>query len=173
MQADDDEDHRSGEEALVEDVLERDHHDLGGQDEVGADRAADRRRLGLGPEHHRRHVGLRLVTVADEVVHLFGALEAQVRAAEHQDHLDEGGGNLAQHQGGRQDDQQLVAHRARGDLADDRQLALGGEPADIRGCHGRVVDHHPGGLRARPPGRQADVVDGGGGELRERGDVVE
>ena len=59
------------------------------------------------------------------------------------------------------------------DAPDDRQLAVGGEPLHVARRDGGVVDHHAGGLGARPARGGADVVDRGGRELGQRGDVVE
>ena len=57
---DEDEDERAREQRLLGHLVERDDHDLGGQDEVGADRAADQAlllfRAGLG----RRRLGFRV-----------------------------------------------------------------------------------------------------------------
>ena len=64
---------------------------------------------------------------AEGVHDLVGALVAEVRAADHEDDLDERRRDLAEDDRDRQDEQQLVAQRADGDPLDDRQLALGGE----------------------------------------------
>ena len=44
---------------------------------------------------------------------------------------------------------------------------------DIARRHRRVVDNDPGRLDARPSRGGADVVNGGGGNLREGGNIVE
>ena len=170
---DDDEDDRPLDDALVEHLLERDHHDLCREDEVGADRAADRLGFGVGALHHRRQLVGLVSMVADPVVELLGPLEAEVRAADHQDDLDQHRRDGAEDQCRRQDEEDLVAERAGGDLADDRQLAVSGEPANVRRRDGGIVDDHPGGLRARPPGGGADVVDRRRGQLGQRGDIIE
>src|SRR5690606_26469063 len=74
---------------------------------------------------------------------------------------------------GGQEEQQLVPERALGDLVDDRQLTRWGQADDVLRRDGGVVDDDTRGLAARPPGRTGNVIDGSGGELCQRGDVVE
>ena len=104
---------------------------------------------------------------------LLGALVAEVGAADHQQRGQQPRQQLAQCQRGRKDEQQLVAQRAGRDPPDHRQLALGLEALHVARGHGRVVDDHARGLRARAAGAGGDVVDRGGGRARERRDVVE
>ena len=113
------------------------------------------------------------VVVTEPVVDLLGALETEVRTADHQDDLDEHRRDGAEDQCGGEDEQDLVAQRAGGDLADDRQFAIGGEPAYVGGCDRGVVDDDAGGLDTRPPRGGAHVVDRRGRQLGERGDVIE
>ena len=167
------EDHAAGHERLVEHLLERDHHDLGRQDEVGADRPRDGGGLGVGALERHRHVVV-VVVVAQGVDDLVGALVGEEAATEHQDDLDHRRRDRAQQQRHREDDQDLVAQRAEGDALDDRQLTVGGQPTDVgRGDRG-VVDHDAGGLHARPAGcGQRHVVHRRRGQLGQRRDVIE
>ena len=113
------------------------------------------------------------VVAADAVPDLLGALVAEVGAADHQDRRQQPGQELAEQQGRREDEQQLVAQRADRDPLDHRQLAVGGDAVDVLRGHGRVVDDHAGRLRAGAARGRADVVDRGRRQPRERGDVVE
>ena len=80
---------------------------------------------------------------------------------------------LAEEQRRGEDEQQLVAQRPDRDLADDRDLAVGGDAVDVLRCDGGVVDDDAGGLDARPAGGRTDVVHRRRGETGERRDVVE
>ena len=173
-ECDDDENDRSLHDRLVEHLLQGDHHDLGREDEVGSNGAGDGLGLGLGPQHHGRQLLVVAVLVMTEpVVDLLGTLEAEVRAAEHQDDLHEHRRDGAQDQGRGKDEQDLVAQRSRGDLADDRQLALGGEAANVCRRHGGVVDDDARRLHARAARRCAHVVHRRRGQLGERRDIIE
>ena len=168
---DHDEDDEPRPERLVGNLVERDHHDLGGQDEVGADRA--RRHLLLGVLADRRGgcgVG---VVAAEPAPDLLGALVAEVGGAEHQDRRHQPRHELAEQQGRGQDEQQLVAQRPDGDPLDHRQFAVGGDPVHVLRSHRGVVDDDACRLGGRPPGRSADVVDRRRRQLRQRRDVVE
>ena len=126
-EGDDDEDDRPAEERLVGDLVERDHHDLGRQDEVGADRAPVT--IVFSRPRPRSSAGRRgLVVAADPLPDLLGALVAEVGAADHQDRGEQPRQELAEQQRRREDEQQLVPQRADGDALDDRQLAVGGRP---------------------------------------------
>ena len=83
-----------------------------------------------GPCSDRRHVVV-VVVVAQGVDDLVGALVGEEAAAEHQDDLDDRRRDLAEQQGHRQDEQQLVAQRAEGDPLDDR-AARGRRPGPGR-----------------------------------------
>ncbi len=183
-------DHRAGEEGLVGDLVEGDDHDLGRQDEVGADRALDHLVL-RGLRGHRVVVGGRSpvrctarpvaavgavgapAASAQGAPDLVRALVAEVGRAEHEDRGDRPRQELAEQQRRREDHQQLVAQGARGDAPDDRHLAVGGDAVDVLRGDGRVVDHHAGGLDARATRGRADVVDRRRGQPGQRGDVVE
>ena len=71
---------------------------------------------------------------------LLGALVAEVGAADHEDRGQQPRQELAEQQGRREDDEQLVAQRADGDPLDDRQLAVGGEALHVARRDGGVVD---------------------------------
>ena len=168
---DDDQDHEPAEERLVGDLVERDHHDLGGQDEVGADRAGDHLLLGVLA---RSGEGYGVVVVpADPAPDLLRTLVAEVAAADHQDRGEQPRQELAEQQRRGEDEQQLVADRADRDPPDHRQLAVRGDTVDVLRRHRGVVDDDARGLRGRPARGSADVVDGGRRQPRERGDVVE
>ena len=63
---------------------ERDRHDLGRQDEVGADRALDLARLELGRRVGGEQFGFVMMVAADFLPDLLGRLERQIGAADHQ-----------------------------------------------------------------------------------------
>ena len=91
----------------VGDLVQRDHHDLGRQDQVGADRAGDHGALGVRPVLGHRVIVV--VVAAQPAPDLLGALEAEVAAADHQDRRQQARDELAEQQRHREDDQQLVA----------------------------------------------------------------
>ncbi|MCO5555074.1 hypothetical protein L7F22_008614 [Adiantum nelumboides] len=172
---DDGQDDRPGHEALGRHLVQRDDHDLGGQDEVGAHGAGDDGLLVLG-----RVRGDLLVTllgvlgVPREVLpELLGALVGEVAAAEHEDRGQQPRRELGEDQRDRQDEDDLVDQRAPGDPPDDRQLALGLEPLHVAGGDGGVVDDHTRGLGPGAPGGPGDVVEGGRRQAHQRRDVVE
>ena len=109
----------------------------------------------------------------DDLVDLLGALVAEIGAAEHQQRRDRRGQEVAERQGGGQQDQELVAQRSHRDLADDRQFALGGEADHIARRDGGIVDDDAGGLRPRLGGLAGDIVKRGCRDLGDRRDVVE
>jgi hypothetical protein len=168
---DDGEDDRPGDDGLVDDLLEGDDHDLGGEDEVRPDGAGDHRLLGLRPGGDGRHVVV--LAAAEGLEQLVRSLVAEVGAADHEDDLDEGGGDRAQHERDREDEEQLVPERPDGDALDDRELALGCEALDVGRGHRGVVHDDAGRLHAGAACGGADVIDRRGCELRQRGDVVE
>jgi Ni/Co efflux regulator RcnB len=104
---------------------------------------------------------------------LLGTLEAQESATDHQQRRDRDGQESAEQQRGRQQDQQLVTQGAKRDAPDHRQLALGREAGHISRRDGGVVDHHARGLHARLAGSGRHIVKRGGGESRDRGDIIE
>ena len=164
-----------GQQALARHLVEGDHHDLGGQDEVGADGGRDHLLLVVGRVGGGRLVrvlGLRLVP-GELLPELLRALVTQVGAADHQDRGEQERRELAQDQRDRQDDEQLVAQRSLGDAPDDRELTLRFETLHVPRGHRRVVDHHPGRLDTGPAGAGRDVVQRGGRELDQGRDVVE
>ena len=83
------------------------------------------------------------------------------------------GATALEQQRHREDEEQLVAQRAEGDLLDDRQLAVGGEAAHVGRRDRGVVDDDARRLHARPTGGHPDVVDRGRGQLGQRRDVIE
>ena len=159
----------------ADDLLERDHHDLGAEDEVGAHGVGDGALLVLGGELPRlRHLLLGLGGVPGEaLVHLVGALVGEEATTEDQDHRQQPREELPEQHRCGEDEEQLVAQRADGDLLDDRQLAVRSGPVEVLRGHGGVVDHDAGGLGAGPTRGSADVVHAGCCDARERGDVVE
>src|SRR5690606_19354689 len=110
---------------------------------------------------------------AELLEELLSALEAQVGATDHEQRREGPRRELAEEEGDRNDDEELVAERAHRNLLDDGQLALRLEPGDIARRHGRVVDDDPGSLRSRTPRGRTHVIDRRGGELGQRSDVVE
>ena len=83
------------------------------------------------------------------------------------------GQELAEQQGRREDDEQLVAQRPQRDPLDDRQLAVGREALDVARGDGGVVDDHAGRLGARAAGGGGHVVHRRSRQLRHGHDVVE
>ena len=165
-----------GPERAAGDRAQRDRHDLGREDEIGADGATHAPiLLALGTldgRGRRDGVGRRRMR-PDQLDHLLGTLVAEIGATQHQERRDAPRRQLTQRQGGRRQDQQLVAQRAQGDLADDRQLALGHEAHDVAGHHGRIVDHDPDGLDAGPRRLCGGIVERARGELGEADHVVD
>jgi len=114
-----------------------------------------------------------VVTAPEHFVDLLGALERQVRAADHQQRRHEPWQELAQQQRDREDEDELVPQGALGNLEDDRQLAVCQEALYVAGRDGGVVHHDADGLRARLAGGGTDVVDRCSRDLGDGGDVVE
>jgi hypothetical protein len=172
QEPDEREDDAPRDDRLVEHLLERDHHDLRRQDEVGSDRPGHGLRLGLRSLERGRHL-VTVVVVAQRVDDLVGALVGEEAAAEHEDDLDDLRRDRAEQQRHREDDEDLVAQRSEGDLLDDRQLALRREPTDVGRRDRGVVDHDARRLHARPARGEGHVVDGGRGQLGQRRHVIE
>ena len=150
----------------------RDRHDFGRQDQVGADRARHFLRLQRrGVAFHRRGFGR--MPAEDRLDDFLGPLITQIGAAEHQERGHQPRREGAQQQRRRKQDQQFVAQRPERDLADDRQFALGGEARDVARSHRGIVDDHAHRLAAGLAGCGGDVVERRGGELGDRGDIVE
>ena len=150
----------------VPEAGERDGHDLGRQDEVGADGALDLHLLKLVRVAHRvDQLFLMLVLMEQFFEDLFSRLEGQIGAADHQQGRDEEGREGSQQKRARKQEQNLVLEAPPGDLADDRQLAFGREPRHIARGHRGIVDDHARRLRARLAGRGADIVERSRGEL--------
>jgi len=105
--------------------------------------------------------------------HLLGAFVAQIGSAQHQQRRDQPGREKTQRQCGRQQDQQLVAHRACGNPAHNGQFAIGGKAGDIVRRHGRIVDHRAGSLQPRLGGLPGNIVDRGRRHLGERRHIVQ
>jgi hypothetical protein len=152
-------------------------HDLGGQDEIGANGAPDLLLLdhrmidgtGLGGVQ-----GVIAAMVARKSMRDFlGAFEAEIGAADHQDRSDRPGQEGGEEKRRGQQEEQLVLEAAAGDAPDDRQLALRFEPGDIAGGDGRIVDDDARCLAARLAGGGTDIVEAGGRQFGEAGDVVE
>ena len=163
-------DHQSAPEAFACDGVECDHHDLGGQDQVGAD----------GARNHCFFVarmlvsGLVVVTVAEDCTpDLVNRFVAEVTAADHQQWRQQPGEELTQQQSDRKNDQQLVAQRSDGDALDDGQLAFGREPTDVLRRDGCVVDDDACRFGGRLTGCGGNVVDRGGSHTSQGCDVVE
>ena len=145
--ADDRQHHRALDDRLRRDGRQRDCHDLGRQDQIGPDRAGDllvfeRLRIDRG----LAGVAMRVMP-GDQFLELLGAFEAQVQPARHQQRRDRPGCRPAEQQRARQQVQQLVSERSEGDLADDRQLAIGGKAGDVARGDGGIVDDDTHGLR--------------------------
>jgi hypothetical protein len=107
------------------------------------------------------------------LVDLLGALVTEVGTTQHEERRDRPGGESAERERARQQEQELVAQRPEGDPADDRQFTLGREAHDIARCDRGIVDDHARGLRAGLGGLSGDVVEGRRGGLRERRDIVQ
>ena len=169
---DDDQNDEPRPERLVGHLVEGDHHDLGGQDEVGADRAGGHLLLGVLAD---RAVGGRGVAVVstEAAPNLLGALVAEIGRADHQDRRQQPRHELTEQQRGGQDEHQLVAQGSDRDPLDDRQLALGGDAVHVLRRHRGVVDDDSGRLGGRASGGGADVVDRCGREPGQSGNVVE
>ena len=171
-EGDEDEDEQPSDEGLGGHLVEGDDHDLGREDEVGPDRAGDHGLLMAGAFGGDRDL-VAAAVMTEPLPDLLGALEAQVCASDHEQRGQRPGEELAEQHRRREDEEDLVPQRAERDPLDDRQLTVGGEAVDVPRRDRRVVDDDAGGLRARPCGCGADVVDRGGGELGQRSDVVE
>ena len=161
-----------GQDRLRRHIGQGDGHDLGRQDQVGAHGARHRRLL------QRRRIardwrGILMPAMPYRLQQLFGSLETQIGPAAHQDRRDGPGREGAEHQGHRQDEDQLVAKRPQRDLADDRQFAAGRQAHDIARRDRRIVHHHASGLGRGLAGRRAHVIQRRGRQLCNAGDVVQ
>jgi chromate transporter len=161
-------------ERLRGDGAERDHDDLGREDEVGAHRAFDL--VALERDHVNafvrerldvRGVMLGILGLAVQVLvrEFLDALVAQERTADdHQwDHRPRR--DRADHERGRHEDR-LVDQRALRDRPHDRQLAVGADAGDLLRIEREVVAEHARGLLRRDLRHHRDVVE-------DRGDVVD
>ena len=141
-------------EPLLE-TRERDEHDLGGEDQVGAH----------GAQHELPLVARALVGVAvlhaEPLQHLLRALEAEVGPAEDQQIRQHPRRERGQQQRHRDDDQELVRQRPQGDLADDGELPGRSEALNVLRRDRGVIDHDTRRLRRRLHRRAQDVVDDG------------
>ncbi|MCY1511155.1 hypothetical protein D9M68_455540 [compost metagenome] len=150
-----------------------DGDDFRREDEVGAHRALDlvlldRDHVDRGVGHGllvARGVGLVLLFVQELVDQLLGALEAQERAAHHEQWRHQPGQPGADGQRGRHQDR-LVDEGALAHGPHHRQLALGAHAGDLLRVQREVVAEHPGGLLGSNFGEDGDVIEHGG-------DVVE
>ncbi len=169
----DDQNHQPGQERFGLDRRQRNHHDLGGQDQIGPDGSVDH---GLFEFRSALRCvrGLVLVMAPGEgLVDLLRSLVAQEQAAGDEKVRQRLRQELAQDHRHREDDQELVADGTDRDLANDRQFAIRAESVHVAGSDRGVVDDHSRGLDARATGRCADVVDGRRCCFRERRDVVQ
>jgi len=156
-QGDDDQDDRPRQEWFVGHLVQRDDHDLGRQDEVGADRVGDHLVLVHGAAGRRR--GPMRVMPGELLPQLLDTLVAQIRATEHEQRCERPLGELAEQEDRGQDREQFVADRTLGDPADDRQFALRLDALHVTGRHSGVVDDDTGRLGAGAPGSSGDVID--------------
>ena len=155
---------------------ERDHDDLGGEDEVGADRALDLVLLERDHVDVRRHdrmrelllVRGRLVATGEVPVgDLLDALVAEERAAEHQQRGDEPGHERADRER-RRDEDRLVDQRALGHRPHHGQLAARAHTGDLLRVERQIVTEHSGGLLRGGLGEDCDVVQHAGDVVEER-----
>jgi len=153
---------------------QRDHDDLGGEDEIGANRAAylvllegDHVDVGIEQRVLQRLLGGRVVVraVQEAVRELLEALVAEIGAADHQHRRHQPGHERADGQRGRHQDQ-LVARRALRDRPHHRQLALGAHARDLLRVQREIVAEDPGGLFRGELGHHRHIVE-------HRRDVVE
>ncbi len=158
-------------ERLVGNLLEGDHHDFGGEDEVGADRADDHLLLMVRTLLDHR-LFLLWVVAGDPLDELLRPLEREIGAAEHQKGREQPRNELAE-QHREDDDDCLVQQRALGDLPDDRQLASRREPLDILRGDCSIVDDDGSRLGASASCSCADVINGCSRDLCDRCDVIQ
>jgi hypothetical protein len=159
---------------LIGHLVQCDHHDLGGQDEVGPDRAGGHLLLGvLADGRGGRGMAVVSGTSVKTAHYLLRPLVAQVGGSDHQDRRQQPRHELTEQQRGRQDENQLVAQGSDRDPLDHGQFAIGGDAVDVLRRYRGVVDDDAGGLGGRAPGRSADVVDRCGREPGQRGNVVQ
>ncbi len=151
-----------------------DRHDLGRQDQVGPDGAADLLLLEMR-SRQLLPVEVLLVTVGrvHDVPDLLRPFEAEIGAAQHQDRRDRPRGERREQQGRRQQDDDLVEQRPFGDLPDDGNLAAGRKAVRVFRRHGGVVDDGSGRLGGCLDRLPEDVVNGGGGNLGDGRHVVQ
>ncbi|MNV22845.1 hypothetical protein D3C71_1138370 [compost metagenome] len=161
----------------VADIGERDRHDFGGQNEVGADCALDLavfeclgRQCGAAMNLVLMFMGRMRGNVLQE---LLGAFVAEVYATDHQEWSDQPRGEIVEREGRRKEQEDLVHERTLGDLPDHRQFALGRQTDHVLGGYGRVIDHDTGRLRAGLSRLSECVIDGGGGEFRDHHHVIQ
>lgn len=94
----------------------------------------------------------------------FHAFETQVEPADHQQRQVRPGGETADEQGQRDEDE-LVDRRALGDGPDDGKFSLGDHAADLPGVQGQIVAEHAGGFGRGLFRQDRDVVE-------DRSDVI-
>jgi hypothetical protein len=148
------------------DRAERDHDDLGRQDEVGAHGPTDLARSNATMSTAGSAIAR--TSAASRRASSVGArgnggrasrsLVAQEGAAQHQQRRDRPARHGADQQGERHEDR-LVEGGSLRYCPHDRQLSLGDDAGHLLGVEGQVVTEHPGGLLGR--------------DLRQYGDVVE
>ncbi len=98
------------------DFVERDRHDFGRKDEVGADRAGDALAFERGGILDRVVERLAMVLAAEPLDDLFGPFVGKIGPAEHQQDGDRPGQEPAQQERAGQQDEDLVLQAALGDL---------------------------------------------------------
>ena len=122
-------------------------HDLRRENEICLHRPRDLLFFEVGRIALLRHMPVRMWRVGfEQVINLFGPFKTKVGSAQHQQRRDKPRRKAGQKQRERQQDHQLVANRAKRDLAHDRQFPRRRETVDIFRCHSRIVNHRARGL---------------------------
>ena len=127
---------------MVNDLVERDHHDLSGQDKVRGNGRLNQLVFGVWILCVRLFFFFFFCAMCCEVVEdLLCAFKAQISTAAHENGGQRPRRNPRQQQRDRQDDDDLVDERALGDAPNDRQLAGWANAGDVLWGNGGIVNH--------------------------------
>ena len=152
-----------------------DRHDFGGENEVGLDGTGDLAVLQRLRVHGLADFFLVSVGLVREqgLIDLLRPLIGEIEPAEHEQRGDGPWSEIAERQGDRQQEDQLVLQRTDGDLANDRQFALCGETCDVARRDRRVVDDDARGLGAGLGRLTRHVIQRGCSHLGQTRKVIE
>ena len=140
---------------------QRDRHDFGRQDEIGADGARYHRALLLYRVHRSIVCGVFIMRV-QLFPQFFRAFETQERPACHQQRGDYHRQEVGQRQRAGQQEHQFVFQAAARDLGDDGDFAIRRKTGHIARRDGCIIDHHAGRLGRSLDCRRCGIIQAGG-----------